>query len=226
MEERDRCLQHYLFRQEIQEFVFREAMKDACQEEARKQDKSSSNNRDGSFEGNGEESFVEKLDMLLKCLEEDGDLMVSASSEVNEHKKQLDWVEMETGLLNEHEIFQELMNEDESTFTSVRSKLEKALDRLATSKTIMSELESSFGTADYGQERVDDQMIPADNVHDKNSITFQQQNEEIRRNQLDSMFTPILEFSQVFGNCELQAQEKLADKVLRYFSLHLYTVPL
>ncbi|KAH9768324.1 WPP domain associated protein [Citrus sinensis] len=211
----DACNIEYLFRQEIQEFVFREAMKDACQEEARKQDKSSSNNRDGSFEGNGEESFIEKLDMLLKCLEEDGDLMVSASSEVNEHKKQLDWVEMETGLLNEHEIFQELMNEDESTFTSVRSKLEKALDRLATSKTIMSELESSFGTADYGQERVDDQMIPADNVHDKNSITFQQQNEEIPRNQLDSMFTPILEFSQVFGNFELQAQEKLADKVLR-----------
>ncbi|KDO40927.1 hypothetical protein CISIN_1g048046mg [Citrus sinensis] len=29
------------------------------------------------------------------------------------------------------------------------------------------------------------------------------------------MFTPILEFSQVFGNFELQAQEKLADKVLR-----------
>ncbi|ESR49542.1 hypothetical protein CICLE_v10033702mg [Citrus x clementina] len=159
--------------QEIQEFVFREAMKDACQEEGRKQDKSSSKNRDGSFEGNGEESFIKKLDMLLKCLEEDGDLMVSASSEVNEQKKQFDWVEMETEKLNEHEIFQELMNEDESTFTSVRSELEKALDRLATSKTKMSELESSLGTADYDQERVDDQMIPADNVHDKNSITFQ-----------------------------------------------------
>ncbi|KAK9189995.1 hypothetical protein WN943_018595 [Citrus x changshan-huyou] len=115
---------------EIQEFVFREAMKDACQEEGRKQDKSSSKNRDGSFEGNGEESFIKKLDMLLKCLEEDGDLMVSASSEVNEQKKQFDWVEMETEKLNEHEIFQELMNEDESTFTSVRSELEKALDRL------------------------------------------------------------------------------------------------
>ncbi|GAY67676.1 hypothetical protein CUMW_258470 [Citrus unshiu] len=171
--------------QEIQEFVFREAMKDACQEEGRKQDKSSSKNRDGSFEGNGEESFIKKLDMLLKCLEEDGDLMVSASSEVNEQKKQFDWVEMETEKLNEHEIFQELMNEDESTFTSVRSELEKALDRLATSKTKMSELESSLGTADYDQERVDDQMIPADN------------------------------FSHVFGNFELQAQEKLADKVLR-----------
>ncbi|GAY67673.1 hypothetical protein CUMW_258470 [Citrus unshiu] len=171
--------------EEIQEFVFREAMKDACQEEGRKQDKSSSKNRDGSFEGNGEESFIKKLDMLLKCLEEDGDLMVSASSEVNEQKKQFDWVEMETEKLNEHEIFQELMNEDESTFTSVRSELEKALDRLATSKTKMSELESSLGTADYDQERVDDQMIPADN------------------------------FSHVFGNFELQAQEKLADKVLR-----------
>ncbi|XP_024041848.1 protein disulfide-isomerase C17H9.14c [Citrus clementina] len=79
----------------------------------------------------------------------------------------------------------------------------------------MSELESSLGTADYDEERVDNQMIPADNVHDKNSITFQQKNEEISRNQLDSMFTPILEFSQVFGNFELQAQEKLADKVLR-----------
>ncbi|KAK9189998.1 hypothetical protein WN943_018598 [Citrus x changshan-huyou] len=75
----------------------------------------------------------------------------------------------------------------------------------------MSELESSLGTADYDEERVDNQMIPADNVHDKNSITFQQKNEEISRNQLDSMFTPILEFSQVFGNFELQAQEKLAD---------------
>ncbi|KAH9703725.1 WPP domain associated protein [Citrus sinensis] len=115
---------------EIQEFVFRETMKDAClcftEGEARKQDKSSPNNIDGSFEGNGEDSFIKKLDMLLKCLEEDGDLMVSASSEVNEHKKQLDWVEMETEQLNEHEIFQELMDEDESTFTSVRSKLEKA----------------------------------------------------------------------------------------------------
>ncbi|KAH9703702.1 WPP domain associated protein [Citrus sinensis] len=191
-----------LFGQEIQEFVFRETMKDAClcftEGEARKQDKSSPNNIDGSFEGNGEDSFIEKLDMLLKCLEEDGDLMVSASSEVNEHKKQLDWVEMETEQLNEHEIFQELMDEDD-------------LDRLATSKTIMSELESSLGTADYDEERVDNQMIPADNVHDKNSITFQQKNEEISRNQLDSMFTPILEFSQVFGNFELQAQEKLAD---------------
>ncbi|ESR49655.1 WPP domain associated protein [Citrus sinensis] len=116
--------------EEIQEFVFRETMKDAClcftEGEARKQDKSSANNIDGNFEGNGEDSFIEKLDMLLKCLEEDGDLMVSASSEVNEHKKQLDWVEMETEQLNEHEIFQELMNEDEATFTSVRSKLEKA----------------------------------------------------------------------------------------------------
>ena len=126
----DACNIEYLFRHEIQEFVFRETMKDACLcftgGEARKQDKSSPNNIDGSFEGNGEDSFIKKLDMLLKCLEEDGDLMVSASSEVNEHKKQLDWVEMETEQLNEHEIFQELMDEDESTFTSVRSKLEKA----------------------------------------------------------------------------------------------------
>lgn len=230
--EKDACDIEHLFRQEIEQFVFREAMKDAClcfmEGEARKQDKSSTNKIDGrfSFEGSGEESFIGKLDMLLKCLEEDGDLMISASSEVNERKKQIDWVGIETEQLNEHEIFQELMNEDESTFTSLRSKLEKALDQLATSKTIMSELESSLGRVDYDRERVDCQMIPAENAGDKSSITFQQQNEGICRNQLNSMVTPILAFSQVFGNFELQAQEKLADKVLRYFNLHLYTVPL
>ncbi|KAJ4720794.1 putative WPP domain-associated protein [Melia azedarach] len=206
-----------VIREEMRYFVLVEAAKDACRSfretESQKQDRTSGDNE--SVESRGEESLIENLDMLLKCIEEEEDLMINASSEANEQSTQLDPVELEHEQLDEHKIFQALVDENESTFTSVRSKLEKALKQLAMSKTIMSELEASLGTEDGNQERVLDQMIPADTVQDRNFIISQQQNEDIHTDQSTSMFTYILEFSKVFKGFELLAQEELRNKVLR-----------
>ncbi|XP_031251831.1 WPP domain-associated protein-like [Pistacia vera] len=212
----DSCDIEHLIREEIHQFVFVEAVKGACltfaDAEAKKQEKTPI----AKISGSGEESLIEKLDMLLKSLEEEEGLLSSKSSEMKDYNAEVDLVKLETEELNENEIFHEFLNEDETTFTSVRSKLEQALEQLSTSKTILSEMEPSFDAEVSDQEIVHHEISPTDIIDGGKSSSCQQKiNQDILKIQYDSVFTPILGFSQVFVDFELQAHEKLGNNVVR-----------
>ncbi|KAL5733486.1 hypothetical protein ACOSP7_032828 [Xanthoceras sorbifolium] len=208
----DACNNESLIREEMHQFIIVETVKEAClsfmEAEAQKRDKSSENllsadNALGSLEGGEDESLIQNLDIQNSALEE--------------QNGNLDLVELEQTEVNEHEIFQESLNEDETTFPSVISEPEKAQERLAMSTMVLSELGSSLSTGFDDRERVRDQMTPtADIIHDGKSSFYQQNhNAEFYLNPSDSIFTAILEFPQVFENFEILAHQKLGNNLFR-----------
>ncbi|XP_059627173.1 WPP domain-associated protein [Cornus florida] len=128
-----------LIREEIYQLVIVEAVKDAnvflreC--EAVNKDKK----LDLSLEIKGEENSNRELNSLLRCFEVEEDLMLSAISEIKEHNAQHDLVGMECEE-PERVTIEWLLTEEVSTFSSVSSKIEKALQQLIKSKTLLREL--------------------------------------------------------------------------------------
>ncbi|KAK3232419.1 hypothetical protein Dsin_004300 [Dipteronia sinensis] len=97
--------------------------------------------------------------------------------------------------------------EEEEDLDLVGMEREELNEQLATSKTVLSELGSSLGTGVHDT---------ADIVHDGKSCIFQQKyNAEFYTNRSDSIFTPILEFPQVFVNFENLVHLKLENNLLR-----------
>ncbi|XP_070002818.1 WPP domain-associated protein [Nicotiana sylvestris] len=92
-----------------------------------------------------EESLIQKLDSLLKCLESGEDLMAKASSEREEHNVRHELEILECDEVEERETIEWLLNDDECTFTSVNEKLEIAMRQLSTSKELLFDLEQSLG---------------------------------------------------------------------------------
>ncbi|XP_019230222.1 PREDICTED: uncharacterized protein LOC109211173 isoform X2 [Nicotiana attenuata] len=92
-----------------------------------------------------EESLIQKLDSLLKCLESEEDLMAKASSEIEEHNVRHEQEILECEEVEERETIEWLLNDEESTFTSVNEKLEIAMRQLSTSKELLFDLEQSLG---------------------------------------------------------------------------------
>ncbi|KAL7109464.1 hypothetical protein ACP275_06G176800 [Erythranthe tilingii] len=86
----------------------------------------------------------EKLDSLLKCLEVEEDLMLSASSEIKEHGEYNSLVILDCEEVEERNAIEWLLTDDKSTFRSVNEKLERALQQLYTSKELLVELEESL----------------------------------------------------------------------------------
>lgn len=208
----DSCDIEHLIRQEIHQFVFVEAVKGTCLSFAPAAAKKQEKIPDAKINGSGEESMIENLDKLLKSFEEKEGLILSANSEIKEYNADVDLVKLETEEFNEHEIFHELLNEDETTFTSVRSKLEQALEQLSMSKTILSEIESSVGPEVSDQEIVHHEISPTDIVDEgKYSLCQQKDNQEIFKIRYDTVSTP-----KVLMDFELQAHEKLGSNILRY----------
>ncbi|XP_016480362.1 WPP domain-associated protein-like isoform X2 [Nicotiana tabacum] len=92
-----------------------------------------------------EESLIQKLDSLLKCLESEEDLMAKASSEIEEHNVRHEQEILECEEVEERETIEWLLNDDECTFTCVNEKLEIAMRQLSTSKELLFDLEQSLG---------------------------------------------------------------------------------
>ncbi|MCD7473146.1 hypothetical protein HAX54_014776 [Datura stramonium] len=103
-----------------------------------------------------EESLIEKLDLLLKCLESEDDLLMKESFEIEEHNEQ-EILECEG--VDERETIGWLLNDDESTFSCVNEKLEMAMKQLSTSKELLFDLEQSIGISTNALEKSNDDCV-------------------------------------------------------------------
>ncbi|KAK9282934.1 hypothetical protein L1049_011159 [Liquidambar formosana] len=220
----DACTVESHIKEDIYQFVIAEAVKDAYRlSEAQDRDKFfedllSANELFENQAVHGEESLIQKLDSLLKCFEVEKDLMVSASSEIKEHNVHLDLVGLEQEELGEQAIFEEFLTEEESTFSSVSSKLEKALQHLVISKTLLSELGSSLGIAVGDLTKVHDhRTIPITGVvcDKENTFCIPKENEVVEQNTSLSVFLPLRGFPQEFMDFEHMVHEKLGLNMLR-----------
>ncbi|KAK6144825.1 hypothetical protein DH2020_021645 [Rehmannia glutinosa] len=104
--------------------------------------------RSRKLETEGDESLIQKLDSLLRCLEAEEDLMLRASSEIKEHNVNNSLVILNCEEIDERNAIEWLITDDESTFSSVSEKLERALQQLYTSKELLVELEQSLEVSD------------------------------------------------------------------------------
>lgn len=174
-----------------------------------------------------EEVLVKKQDSLTKQIKVE-DLIQSASSEIKEYGVHLELVGLKHEELDKPGIPREFLTEIESTFTSVTSKVMKALEQLALSKALLSELRSSLGIASKDTDKFDDQMSPTvPFVHKtKPSESWLQleENEEEKIMPSISAFRPVIEFSQAFMDFKCKVEEKLGLNILRYLTNHHSTI--
>ncbi|KAI9075062.1 hypothetical protein K1719_042960 [Acacia pycnantha] len=122
-----------LIKEQLHQFTMIEIMKDKTME----QGALSTMMLDQVHDVQGEEKSIKiLLESLLNCFEVEENLMLSASSEIKEHSRQLD-LGSERGELHEHEIFEDLIIGEEQTFYSLTNKVEKALQQLGISKALL-----------------------------------------------------------------------------------------
>ncbi|XP_060183053.1 WPP domain-associated protein [Lycium barbarum] len=126
-------------REEFYNCIMAEAVKDEISEYL-----NSAKNKKVEFDGT-EESMIQKLDSLLKSLESEENLMVKASSEIEEHNVCHEQEILECEGVEERETIEWLLNDDESTFSSMNEKLVIAMKQLSTSKELLLDLEQSLG---------------------------------------------------------------------------------
>lgn len=142
----------------------------------------------------GDEGLIQKLDSLLRCLEAEEDLMLSASSEIKERSANNNLVISSCEETDERDAIEWLITDDESMFSSVSEKLERALQQLYTSKDLLVELEESLevtedsGENDYYPESNDRAVSPE-----------------------DSALSMIMQFQQLLGNVEHALHENLKN---------------
>ncbi|XP_059310098.1 uncharacterized protein LOC132061271 [Lycium ferocissimum] len=141
-------------REELYNCIMAEAVKDEISEYL-----NSAKNKKVEFDGT-EESPIQKLDSLLKSLESEEDLMVKTSFEIEEHNVCHEQEILECEGVEEHETIEWLLNDDESTFSSMNEKLEIAMKQLSTSKELLFDLEQSLGfSADALSKSSDDCLL-------------------------------------------------------------------
>ncbi|GFZ05841.1 hypothetical protein Acr_18g0000110 [Actinidia rufa] len=131
-----------LIRQEIYDFVIIEAAKDAYM---------SPREIESPYQENlaEERNVIQTLDSLVKCVEMEEDLMVKASCEIKEHSLNNELVASECEEVDERDAIEWLLTEEETTFHSVSSKLDKALQQLFIS--VVHEKEQTFCQAKENQ---------------------------------------------------------------------------
>ncbi|XP_051121639.1 WPP domain-associated protein [Andrographis paniculata] len=100
--------------------------------------------RSRKFDADGEDILIQKIDSLSKCLDAEEDLMLKASCEIQEHNVNNSLVILNCEENEERDVIKWLITDDESTFTSVSHKLERALQQVYTSKELLVELEQSL----------------------------------------------------------------------------------
>ncbi|KAL0403455.1 UNVERIFIED_CONTAM: hypothetical protein Sradi_1986300 [Sesamum radiatum] len=153
----------------------------------------------------GEESLIQKLDSLLKCLEAEEDLMLRASSEIKEHSVNNSLVILNCEEMDERNAIEWLITDDESTFGSVSEKLERALQQLYTSKELLVELEQSLDVPD-------DSSIE----HEETRSFLQQEGGQVSPSApSDTVLAIVMQFQLAVGNVEHMLHENLDNKCLR-----------
>ncbi|XP_011084397.1 WPP domain-associated protein [Sesamum indicum] len=153
----------------------------------------------------GEESLIQKLDSLLKCLEAEEDLMLQANSEIKEHSVNNSLVILNCEEMDERDAIEWLITDDESTFGSVSEKLERALQQLYTSKELLVELEQSLDVPD-------DSSIE----HEETRSFLQQEDGQLSPSApSDTVLAIVMQFQLAVGNVEHMLHENLENKCLR-----------
>ncbi|KAL1542483.1 non-specific serine/threonine protein kinase [Salvia divinorum] len=102
--------------------------------------------------GDGESSLIQKLDSLLKSLELEETLMLTASSLIKEHSVSSSLVILDCEETEERAAIEWLITDDESTFCTVSEQLERALQQLYTTKELLADLQESLEVSDDGGE--------------------------------------------------------------------------
>ncbi|KAG8390644.1 hypothetical protein BUALT_Bualt01G0105100 [Buddleja alternifolia] len=160
----------------------------------------------------GEESLIQKLDSMLKCVEAEEDLMLKASSEIKEHSANNSLVISNCEEMDERRTIEWLINDDESMFNSVSEKLERALQQLYTSKELLAELGQSLEEV---SEDVELNNVPIIEDEKKQLLFGEEDNRVLRGVQSDHVLAKIMHFEQVVGNVEKLVHENLESKSLR-----------
>ncbi|KAH7839537.1 hypothetical protein Vadar_005432 [Vaccinium darrowii] len=189
-------------REEIHNFLVVEATKDSY-----KSPKESGK----CSEEYGEENLIQTLDCLLKCVEVEEDLMLKASCEIKEHSANNDLVATECEEVDERDAIEWLLTEEENTFCSVSSKLEKALQQLFISKELLRELQDSLGYSVGEVGKVYEREKPRDN-------------QIVQLNSSDANFLPLMALQKMFVDFESMVQQKLEMNFMRLKELehHIY----
>ncbi|KAL3650035.1 hypothetical protein CASFOL_006438 [Castilleja foliolosa] len=175
--EKDDCALECLIREDIYQFVVTEAAKDSNvrslkPEELKQLDFEEHTPRSRKLEMDGNKGLFQKLDSFKKCLEAEEDLMLSANSEINEHNVNNSLVISNCEEIDERDAIEWLITGDESTFSSVSEKLERALQQLYTSKELLVELEENYCELQFLNENVH-LKFPFDNVFLGSVMQFQ-----------------------------------------------------
>lgn len=139
------------------------------------------------------------LESLLTCFEVEESLMLSVRSEIKEHSQQLD-LGSERGELHEHEILEDLLIGEEETFSSLTSKVEKALQQLGISKTLLSELITTLS------------------LRERNQTTIGEEEEQLKLSYSD--FLRLLNILQTLVEFEGIVTQKLEKVSMRYIFNH------
>ncbi|KAL6501124.1 hypothetical protein OROHE_025321 [Orobanche hederae] len=194
--EKDACTLECLIREDIYHSVIIEAVKDShvslLQSESLKRiDVQEYTPRSRKFE-------TDKLDSLLKCLEAEEDLMLSANSEIKEHNVNNNLVILNCEEMDERDAIGWLITDDETTFISVSEKLEKALQQLYTSKELLVELEQSLKVS---EDLEDNFELEDDGV-----------GHAVRS---DSVLAVLVQFQRTLGDVEHMIHENIESKSLR-----------
>ncbi|KAJ9175538.1 hypothetical protein P3X46_014084 [Hevea brasiliensis] len=169
-----------------------------------------------SKEVSEEEILVQNQESLLNCIRVEEDLIRSTSSEIKEHNAHCHPIQMKHEKLDKVKISQELFTEMGSAFNSVSSKVEIALEQLAVSKALLSELRSCLGVAVEDVERINDRTVSVASAHNlKPSWLQQKEIKEVKVTPSYCEFIPIKEFLQVFMDFKCRVEEKLELNILR-----------
>uniref|UniRef100_A0A7N1A1L2 Uncharacterized protein n=1 Tax=Kalanchoe fedtschenkoi TaxID=63787 RepID=A0A7N1A1L2_KALFE len=131
-----------MIREDIFQFVLKEAAKDAytfsrAYQEALPDIKSPEN---------GDDSLIQSLDFLLKCLESEQELKHSVSSEIMDHNSGTDKKDTRYPQGNDGEYkIEDLLVDDEVVFSSVSHKFENALHQLHATRRLITQLRLDLG---------------------------------------------------------------------------------
>ncbi|KAK6228189.1 hypothetical protein SCA6_000529 [Theobroma cacao] len=214
-----------LIREEVLQFLVAKAVKEACIMEAADDQNQESDPNNllpvnklwTSLDENGKENLMQTLDRLVKFLEEEEALILSACSEMKEQKRHLDLVRSVFDELDGHGHFQGLFTNEQNSTKSANSKLEKALQHLDFGKAILSELGSRIGITVGNLEWLHSEMTAlVDTTHCKNPSIYQAKDvEEAKINIYESLLNPIQELSQILKGFECSSCTRLGRHIFR-----------
>lgn len=227
------CIDAYnmenLIWEDIFKFVIVEAVKDAFvlhrEDESRIQenlngDMLSPNEIYNDLQAIGEGNLIQQLDSLSQSFQLEENLMLSASAELKEYTTQLALLGLQSEEIDGHQIFEEFPIDEEHTFSSVSGKLEKALQQLVSSKSLLGELGSCLGVGISDLEEGHDQMTPGVGVQHVGQPSFHslKDNEEEQLDTPVSILSPLLGFMQALVDFEHMVHKNLRMNILRYFT--------